>query len=156
MSACSDRDPGHGAGPTSPAGLVPTIQSAQVLVGGRPVQGVVVEGTDEPTLFRVHVIAPEGLQSIERVVLRYTQPGPNHGGLGPGMMGGFRGTVLCYDDGTHGDDIAGDGIYHFMDPDDAIGCHGVGAPSGEYRYEFWCEDVHGQQSNVVTVTVNRR
>jgi hypothetical protein len=72
------------------------------------------------------------------------------------MMGGFQGTVLCYDDGTHGDDIAGDGIYHFMDPDDAIGCHGIGAPRGEYHYEFWCEDVYGQQSNVASVHIVRQ
>jgi len=71
------------------------------------------------------------------------------------MMGGFRGTVLCYDDGTHGDDIAGDGIYHFVDPDNDIGCHGIGAPRGEYRYEFWCEDVFDQRSDTVTVTIVR-
>jgi hypothetical protein len=137
--------------------FAPTIRDAQVLVGGHPVQGLVAEGTDEPTLFRVRVDSPEGLASIERVVLRYAQPGPNHpGGHGGGMMGSFQGTVLCYDDGTHGDDIAGDGIYHFMDPDEQIGCHGIGAPPGEFRYEFWCEDIHGQQSNTLSVIVTRR
>jgi len=72
------------------------------------------------------------------------------------MMGGFRGTVLCYDDGTHGDDIPGDGIYHYMDPDNQIGCHGTGAPTGEYRYTFWCEDIYGQRSNDLSITVVRR
>jgi hypothetical protein len=132
----------------------PTVSDAQVLVAGRAIQGVVVEGTDDPALFRVRIHAPGGFSTVRRVVLEYAQPGPNHHG-GP-MMGGFRGTVLCYDDGTHGDDIAGDGIYHFMDPDDGIGCHGIGAPPGEYHYEFWCEDVFGQRSNVASVTVTRR
>jgi hypothetical protein len=152
FAACSDQ-PTSMMGPTSRPGP-PSVSDAQVLVQGRAVQGVVVEGTDDPTLFRVRVHAPGGLSTIQRVSLRYTQPGSNHHG-GP-MMGGFGGTVYCYDDGTHGDDIAGDGIYHFMDPQDAIGCHGIGAPSGEYHYEFWCDDIYGQQSNVASVTVTRR
>ena len=86
--------------------------------------------------------------------MEYSQPGPNHRG-GP-MMGGFQGTVLCYDDGTHGDDVPGDGIYHYMDPDNQIGCHGTGAPTGEYRYTFWCEDIHGQRSNDASIAVVRR
>ena len=152
-SGSSDRGSNPNRGPTSVSSLSPAIRDAQVLVGGRPVQGLVVEGTDEPTLFRVRVDAPEGLASIERLVLRYAQPGPNHpGGRGGSMMGGFRGTVLCYDVGTHGDHVAGDGIYHFMDPDEQIGCHGIDAPPGE----FWCEDTHGQQSNTLSVIVTRR
>jgi len=148
---CSDEHPAT-AGPTSMP-KAPTVSNAQVLVAGQSIQGLVVEGTNEPSLFRVRVHAPGDLSTIQRVVLRYSQPGPNHHG-GP-MMGGFRGTVLCYDDGTHGDDVPGDGIYHFMDPDEDIGCHGIEAPPGEYRYEFWCEDVFGQQSNVAPVTIVR-
>jgi hypothetical protein len=99
------------------------------------------------------VQAPGGLSTIRRVMMEYSQPGPNRS-MGP-MMGGFTGSVLCYDDGTHGDPIAGDGIYHYMDPQDQIGCHGVNAPSGDYHYTFWCEDIHGQRSNTATVTVSR-
>lgn len=149
--ACSD-DGHHVTTPTATPGT-PTVSNAQVLVAGQSIHGVVVKGTDEPSLYRVRVDAPGGLSTVQRVVLRYSQPGPNHHG-GP-MMGGFRGTVLCYDDGTHGDDIAGDGIYHFMDPDDDIGCHGINAPRGEYHYEFWCDDVFGQQSNVASITIMR-
>lgn len=138
--------------PTSMPGA-PTVSNAQVLVAGQSIQGLVVEGTNEPSLFRVRVDAPGGLSTVQRVVLRYSQPGRNHhSGM---MMGGFGGTVLCYDDGTHGDDVAGDGIYHFMDPDEDIGCHGIEAPLGEYHYEFWCEDNFGQQSNVAAVTIVR-
>jgi hypothetical protein len=118
------------------------------------VQGVVTRGTDEPALFRVRVRAPAGLSTVRRVVMQYTQPGPNHhGGL---MMGGFNGSVPCYDDGTHGDDMPGDGVYHYMDPENQIGCHGAGAPPGEYHYSFWCEDFQGQRSNTATVTIVRR
>jgi hypothetical protein len=85
--------------------------------------------------------------------MQYTQPGPNHHG-GP-MMGGYNGTTLCYDDGTHGDDMPGDGIYHYMDSDDQIGCHGVNAPHGEYHYTFWAESTSGQRSNTATVTIVR-
>jgi hypothetical protein len=132
----------------------PVVANAQVLVGGVPVQATVSRGTDQPSLFRVHVQAPRGIATIRRVVLQYSQPGPNH--HGGSMMGGFSGTVLCYDDGTHGDDIPGDGIYHYMDPENQIGCHGMNAPPGDYQYHFWCEDVFGQKSNTATVTVNRQ
>lgn len=131
----------------------PTVDNAQIMVGGVSVRGLVSNGSNERALFRIQVHAPGGLSTIQRVHLDYVQPGPNHHG-GP-MMGGFRGTVYCYDDGTHGDDIAGDGIYHFMDPEDQIGCHGWNAPPGQYQYSFWCEDVYGQRSNTVTVVVTR-
>lgn len=70
-------------------------------------------------------------------------------------MGGYSGSVLCYDDGTHGDDMPGDGVYHYMDPDDQIGCHGANAPMGDYHYTFWAEHMNGRRSNTVSVTVVR-
>jgi hypothetical protein len=149
-SSCSDSP----ATPMGPSRQPPVVSDAQVLVDGIPVHGLVMQGTDHPAIFGVRVHAPSGLPSIQRVVLQYSQPGPNHHHGGP-MMGGFTGTVFCYDDGTHGDDIAGDGFYHFMDPDDYIGCHGIDAMPGEYHYSFWCEDVYGQRSNTATVTIVR-
>lgn len=117
--------------------------------------GLATLETDEPSLFRVRVHAPNGQASIRQVTLQYQQPGPNHhaGGM---MMGAFRGTVLCYDDGTHGDDVPGDGIYSFMDPDDDIGCGRFHAPPGDYQYEFWCEDIYGQRSETVSVSIQRK
>lgn len=149
VTSCSDSSTSPGA----PSQQAPVVSDPQVIVGGVSVRGLVAKGTDEPSLFGVRVHAPSGFPSIARVVLQYSQPGQNHHG-GP-MMGGFTGTVLCYDDGTHGDDIPGDGIYHFMDPDDNIGCHGLYAPSGEYHYSFWCEDAYGQRSNTASITIER-
>lgn len=152
LAACSDS---HSMPTTSsPTSGGPEVTNPQVLVGGMPVQGFVSLGTDETGLFRIHVRAPGGLTSIQRVVLQYSQPGPNH--HGGSMMGGFSGTVLCYDDGTHGDDVPGDGIYHYMDPENQIGCHGRNAPAGNYQYAFWCEDVFGQRSNTATLTIVRQ
>lgn len=151
IAACSE-DVSTMTGSSAMPGA-PTVSNAAVMVGGVAVQGRVTGGTGEPALFRVQVHAPGGPSTVQRVVLQYQQPGPNHHG-GP-MMGGYQGTVLCYDDGTHGDDIPGDGHYHFLDPQNQIGCHGYGAPRGEYQYHFWCEDVYNQRSNTATVTVVR-
>jgi len=151
--ACSDSSSSPTTSPLSMSGR-PVVTNPEVLVSGLPVPGVVTRGDDQPGLFRVHVRAPGGLATIRRVVLQYAQPGPNH--HGGSMMGGFSGTVLCYDDGTHGDDVPGDGIYHYMDPENQIGCHGLNAPGGSYEYAFWCEDVHGQRSNTATLTIVRQ
>ncbi len=149
--SCSDTP----TSPTSPSARpqAPTVSDPEVLVGGVSMNGLVRVGANETSIFHVRVHAPTGLPSIRQVTLQYVQPGPNHhGGM---MMGAFSGTVLCYDDGTHGDDVAGDGIYSFMDPDDDIGCGMLQAPAGSYQYSFWCEDVYGQRSNTVSVTIDR-
>lgn len=131
----------------------PSVANPQVLVGGVPMSGLVTVGADQASVFRVQVHAPGGLSTIRQVTLQYQQPGPNH--HHGGMMAAFNGTVLCYDDGTHGDEIAGDGIYSFMDPDDDIGCGAFHAAAGEYHYSFWCEDVYGQRSNTVSLSIER-
>jgi hypothetical protein len=153
FAACSDSSSSPTTSSLAMSGA-PVVTNPQVMVGGMPVQGLVSRGTDQPGLFRIHVQAPGGLATIRRVVLQYSQPGPNH--HGGSMMGGFSGTVLCYDDGTHGDDIPGDGIYHYMDPENQIGCHGLNAPQGNYQYAFWCEDMLGQRSNTATLTIVRQ
>ncbi len=79
-------------------------------------------------------------------------------GMG-GMMGHMNGYMhegefYCYDDGTHGDPVAGDGIYCFVDEAQAYGCHRDGAQPGEYRYEFCGFDQHGHESNRMDVRIN--
>jgi hypothetical protein len=150
--SCSDSS----SSPTASTGRpqAPTVTDPEVLVGGVPMSGLAAVSGDESSLFRIRPHAPGGLSSIRQVTLHYQQPGPNH--HGGGMMTSFSGTVLCYDDGTHGDEVPGDGIYSFMDPDDDIGCGRFHAPSGEYQYQFWCEDVYGQRSETVSVVIERR
>jgi hypothetical protein len=76
--------------------------------------------------------------------------------MGGGHGTGYTGSVHCYDDGTHGDNVAGDGIYCYRDPQNRIGCNGYNAHPGEYNYSFYCEDIHGQRSNTVSVKINRQ
>jgi hypothetical protein len=130
------------------------VSHAAVIVNGVPVQGTVTRGTGESALFQVRVTASMGLAGVGWVVMQFSQPGPNRHG-GP-MMGGYNGEVFCYDDGTHGDDTPGDGIYHYMDPGNQIGCHGLDAPMGEYHYSFWAVGKTGQRSNTAQVTIVRR
>jgi len=56
---------------------------------------------------------------------------------------------------SSGSPVAARGIYHYMDPENQIGCHGLNAPQGNYEYAFWCEDVLGQKSNTATLTIVR-
>ncbi len=74
----------------------------------------------------------------------------------PGMMGHMNRTMgefYCYDNGTHGDPVAGDGIYCFVDSMGGYGCHRADAPLGEYNYDFCGYDQHGQESNHMEVGV---
>jgi hypothetical protein len=73
-----------------------------------------------------------------------------------GHMGGYmhQGEFYCYDDGTHGDPVPGDGIYCFVDEMQQYGCHSADARPGEYRYEFCGFDQHGHESNRMEVRVN--
>jgi hypothetical protein len=68
-------------------------------------------------------------------------------------MGNGPGPLYLYDDGTHGDPIAGDGIYCFDDEQGRFGFHMAGAPHGQYHYEFFGFDHHDHHSNHVMVTV---
>ena len=154
MTTSPSAIPGSSQGTGQSQGPSFTVSHAAVLVNGLPVQGTVTQGTGESALFQVRVAASQGLTSVGQVVMQYSQPGPNHHG-GP-MMGGYHGEVLCYDDGTHGDDTPGDGVYHYTDPSNQIGCHGQNAPMGEYHYFFWAEGTNGQRSNTAEVTIVHR
>jgi len=74
----------------------------------------------------------------------------------PGMMGhmnGIAGEFYCYDDGTHGDPMAGDGVYCFVDSIGDYGCHRIDARLGDYNYDFCGYDQQGNESNHINVTV---
>jgi hypothetical protein len=65
-----------------------------------------------------------------------------------GMMG-QQATVPCYDNGTHGGAVAGDGIYSYLDTDGHIGPNGSDCPQGTYMYGFHGEDLAGHETNTV-------
>ena len=74
-----------------------------------------------------------------------------------GMMGpmhGYTGQINCYDDGTHGDLVPGDGAYCFVDSTQQYGCHRMGAQSGEYHYDFCGYDPQGHESNHMNLSVS--
>src|SRR3989304_3382394 len=97
LAACSDSS-SLPTTPSPPTSSGPVVTNPLVLAGGMPVQAPVPRGTDQPSLFRIHVQAPGGLATIRRVVLQYSQPGPNH--HGGAVMRGVSGTVRLFADGT--------------------------------------------------------
>jgi hypothetical protein len=164
LAACSSATAPTATESLSTSGVerlaAPSVSQPAVLVNGAPIQGNLRGGTNDATVFRVAVKAPGGLSTVRQVTMVYSQPGANHQGNechdhGCGRSA-YTGTVYCHDDGTHGDDVPGDGIYHYVDPDDRIGCDGRHAHAGEYTYSFYCEDIHGRRSSTVSVTVTRR
>ncbi len=100
------------------------------------------------TRFEAH-LRLDGVPAPGQVMqVRYERP------QGMGMMNGPA-IFELYDDGTHGDRIAGDGIYCQEDHEGAYGFHHAAARHGEYRYEYYGFHNAGLESNhhVITVTV---
>jgi len=127
LAACGG---GHSS-PTSPAATRFEMTSEQVVLDGQVLneQTVPMYHGSGSTRFEAR-LALDGAPAAGGVVYcQYDRPG------GMGMHG--TGVFTMYDDGTHGDRTAGDGLYCFEDDRDEYGCHGPGAGSGEYHYEFW-------------------
>lgn len=146
---CSDSD--NPTGPTPVQSL--TVASASVSANGQVFgDGAVFHHNHgQPggfTRFEAHLWLDGFHAPGEVMQVRYGRP------QGMGMMSG-PGMFQLYDDGTHGDRIAGDGIYCLKDPDGAYGFHHAEARHGQYRYEFYGFHHTGLESNhrVITVTV---
>lgn len=120
-----------GSTPTSPAAPHVELATADVVVDGQVLNGqtVPMHQGGGPTRFEARMELDGGPLSGGVVYCQYDRPG------GMGMHG--HGTFAMYDDGTHGDHTAGDGIYCYEDDREEYGCHGSGAGPGEYHYEFW-------------------
>jgi len=88
-----------------------------------------------PIFLSVHVYDTNGLNDIQSVYFNSYFPNGNPSSANPFKM---------YDDGTNGDQTAGDGIYSLI----------VGLPSnvqtGTYRFEFQAVDRSGSVSNKIT------
>jgi len=141
---------GSGSSPTAPSPQFTSValSSATVMVDGQDVSGTsVTQGHHgAATHFEAHVQHQGTLDPGFQVWMRYDQPD------GHGMMG-RHGSVALYDDGTHGDPVAGDGIYCFDDDMGDIGCQADDAPMGPYHYDFYGTGPHGDETNHCQVTV---
>jgi hypothetical protein len=139
--ACSDS-------PTSPSATRLQLDQAVIMVGDTVMNGATVgrnHGNGAPTRFEARLRNPDGTPAVgHHVRIRFDRPGGMHM-----HQGEFR----LYDDGTHGDHHAGDGLYCFEDEQWQYGCSGPGTGPGNYEYEFCGVRQGGGESNRVTVKV---
>lgn len=146
VTACSSTEPA-GEPPTATTG----IEAAEVFVGGSPASGGAISGEQGPSLFQVQLRDrdPLHLESVERCAVHYDLPGD---GLLPLRR---LGEQPVFDDGSHGDDVPGDGVFHWLDEEDTIGGGRIDAPAGDYQYRFHCRFEDGSESDA-EVTVFRQ
>ena len=144
LSACD------GSSPTEPRRGSLVLQQATVSVAGVTVNGATVprgHGSGVGTRFEARLVDASGTPAAGHTArVAYTRPN-GHGS----MMDGGRMTL--YDDGTHGDRMAGDGLYCYEDFGGDYGCHGDNAQMGQHRYDFYGMDHSGGESNHMMVTV---
>ncbi|MGD8329622.1 MAG: hypothetical protein PVJ49_09295 [Acidobacteriota bacterium] len=143
--------------PTSPQTQDPMqsslrLSSAQILISGEVVNGQTMETghmQGGSTLFQATLTMGNGGPALgDTVQVQYQTPGG-----GPGGMMHQQGLMTLYDDGTHGDPSAGDGVYCYADEQGQYGFHMPWAPAGEYHYEFFGFDHDDHHSNHMTVSV---
>lgn len=135
--------------PTAPQAGFLHLTDAQVTISGESVNGMtLVQGqlTGNSTMFQARLRDAAGDPATGQAVqMRFERPGH-------GMMGG-SGVLTLWDDGTHGDPVAGDGIYCLVDFDGNYGLHHDDCPVGPYHYEFWGVDHADRHSNHMNVSV---
>ena len=141
-ASCSS---GNSSSPTAPSGRL-LLTNADLIVAGESMDNRTVpvgHGQGEPALFMAELMV-DGAPGIgHEVWVEVDRP--------MGMMGPRR--FPLHDDGTHGDPIAHDGLYHFEDIEGRYACNGPGMMAGEYHYEYHGETAAGQQSNRLRVRV---
>lgn len=146
---------GSSHNPMSSAGTELMVTSASVLVDGQPVNGQTFRrgfGAGSSTRFEAQLMTGDGTPAPGQMMwLEYDLPQAMGMGMG---MGHHVGRIALYDDGTHGDRVAGDGLYCFEDLVGDYGCHGADAELGEYHYEFYgMHNGHETNHMMVSVTV---
>ena len=129
-----------------------TLTSAKVMIGSTVVNDQTISRSHPmgtTTRFEAMLMDDHGRAAGYRMQMRYSLPQ---------MMGGMMGgNLMLYDDGTHGDHMAGDGVYSYEDMDGQYGCNRMDSPMGQYSYDFSGMDDMGHTTNhlMVTVTVDR-
>lgn len=139
-------DPLGPSGGSSPVRLT----AADVKIDGRSVNNTTIApGSGSSSLFTVSLADPSDVAKVRGVQMDYS----SHSSME--MMDAMM-SVDCYDDGTHGDAVADDGTYSYMDTDGHIGPQYESCVSGSYTYTFHGTDEMGQHTNSVEcrVTVN--
>ena len=133
------------------ASLLPTgsveLASADIRIGDQSVTNATIPpGSGTATLFTASLADPSDGARVMRMQMDY----PLHSSMG--MMGGSS-SVSCYDDGTHGDAVAGDGTYSYQDTDQHIGPHQQDCAPGTYVYTFHGTDMMGKHTNEIVCRV---
>jgi hypothetical protein len=152
---CSSTNP-----PTAPqmdAGATPqvvqlTLSEATVIIDGQTVNGMTMSPSQAQathTRFQAKLTTPSGPAVGQSVRVSYQRPQ----GM-TSMMGGSSGVMTLYDDGTHGDETAGDGIYCLEDTQGKYGFHMSNAQMGTYQYDFYGMHGDGHESNHMEVSVH--
>lgn len=152
--ACSGDGNGSPTAPNLPPELVeppPTalqLQGANLLVGGQPVSGTlpVGHGMGQTAVFEGTLMMGQMPAPGYEVWVEFDRP--------MGMMGPHHGRFRLYDDGTHGDPVAGDGIYCFEDFQRAYACNGNAMMPGEYHYQFYGVHADGHETNRMHVRIH--
>ncbi len=143
--ACGGGDSGNPVAPV-PNSLV--LSSVTIAVNGQPMaDGASLHRRTTPggsTRFEAHLMDGAHGAVGDQVHMRFDRP--------MGMMNP-NGTMPLFDDGTHGDRFANDGVYCYEDADGSYGLHMMDASMGRYRYEFWGTDAGGHDSNHMSLSV---
>ena len=140
---------GGGSGnPVAPSPSSLVLSSVAVAMNGQPMtDGMSVHRSTTPggnTRFEAHLMDGSHGAIGDQAMFRYQRP--------MGMMNP-NGTMPLYDDGTHGDRVANDGVYCYEDDDGGYGLHMRNAAMGQYRYEFWGMDPGGHETNHMSLRV---
>lgn len=146
VGGCSDSG---GSSPTQPGvDSELTVTSADLLVGGTSVAGQTLppgHGEGMMARFEAHLKLGSAPAPGFAVWAEYDRPM----GMGP-----LHGKFPLYDDGTHGDPVAGDGVYCFEDVEGLYACHRNNAHHGDYHYQFYGMDHAGNETNRMGFTVH--
>lgn len=128
----------------------PTAVTAMILVNGSNMTNGSMSnpGQGDRMTMRTQFSDPQGSNTIRAAVASYSH--------GHGMMD-HMGQITLWDDGTHGDDVAGDGWYHMED--EMLEMMSMMGNSwnqimGTHEFEFYCLDEDGNESNHITAHIN--
>jgi len=128
----------------------PLALTAAIMINGNDVTNGSMSNPnqDDRMTIRAHFSDPQGNQTIRTAFASYSHL--------HGMMN-HMGQYTLWDDGTHGDDVPGDGWYCLEDDMVqmmSIMGHNWDQIMGSHEFEFYCLDEDGHESNHITAHLN--